>query len=878
MLPTENANAMLAPGSTSLLRRAAAALLLPLSLLACGGEPSDPGDGSGDSDGVGPDGGTEGEGPDGPWLLFPIEVLGSGSPEEPVVAGRNVGLDEGVAPDDVTALSVLCHRCGFYDSPEFEKLSQPLTRVKTSVRIGGEDAPWLDVTDVNVEFEPVIAAHGGVNGGVVTGRFVVRLDAAARGRLRAFPEKTPVDFRFNGTDGNSNGLRVLDLDFQKESGDSASTFTRRQYDVEQEKEAAYEDADVQAGEALWHGYDRLIKSPIVPRKLRAACSSCHAEDGRDLAYFNYSNESIVQRSRFHGLSDDQGRQIVAYLRSSLYDAVPHVAAATPWNPPYQPGPGLDQKPVHEWAAGAGLAGVLADGKAFVQAFAGLTPSEGDLAVTQEQLDAALSVDPQKPLNTREMSVPLQFPDWNAWLPIVHPLDVWTPDDGEQAGLWEAKSPDTENPQKVFERVRDWLAENANPNGEYGDWSHLTPDQRQQMHSWFNDLGGKTIPLVGGGRGTRESGDAANPFGGEIGGAKLQALLDPETQALFDDEPAARLGFSKQAFIERATFAAFHWLGVKQWELSHRFGLEGAQSQFRGKKTDAGEWVGEGAVRGWPFSWPSVFYMAPHMLYAPEKQGDQLREFYFSWEPRLVSYYRTNQWYQLQMSLNSGWAGASSGPMDWPYHLGFTTAVVDDLLTAGAPDWIAAAHLARYFQIRTKLAQLANTDISFDTPDPNEPENLFKNTGMNSKADLLFKLSATEILHRGPNDWQRTRFAKLDAIAPGLHLMFVNAVLAQYNAFFAGTTGDQYRRCDLDARMFGPDPDDGELEVKSGQRFCLDAARTPLPLDDQNRPYLPGGWTEWTTEQNITWSAIAAAQLGAEPTRVATLESWLAGLY
>ena len=59
------------------------------------------------------------------------------------------------------------------------------------------------------------------------------------------------------------------------------------------------------------------------------------------------------RSRFHGLSEQQGQQIASYIRS-----LPVPSPGRPWNPPYQPGPGLDAQPVVNWAAGAGLAWVL----------------------------------------------------------------------------------------------------------------------------------------------------------------------------------------------------------------------------------------------------------------------------------------------------------------------------------------------------------------------------------------------------------------------------------------------------------------------------------------------------------------------------------------
>ena len=74
-----------------------------------------------------------------------------------------------------------------------------------------------------------------------------------------------------------------------------------------------------------------------------------------MAYFNFSNLSIVERARYHGLTEEEGSQIASYIRSL---DVPLVPQARPWNPPYQPGPGLDDKSAYQWAAGAGLDGML----------------------------------------------------------------------------------------------------------------------------------------------------------------------------------------------------------------------------------------------------------------------------------------------------------------------------------------------------------------------------------------------------------------------------------------------------------------------------------------------------------------------------------------
>jgi hypothetical protein len=132
---------------------------------------------------------------------------------------------------------------------------------------------------------------------------------------------------------------------------------------------------------------------------------CHAQDGRDLKYFNYSNTSIHARSVFHGLTGQQGDQIASYIRS-LNEPNP----GRPWNPPYQPGPGLDSQPVSDWSAGAGLDAVL-DTDAEMQPYVVPGGSFAGWAANQY-------------LNPREIPIVFQLPDWNSWLPTIHPVDAF----------------------------------------------------------------------------------------------------------------------------------------------------------------------------------------------------------------------------------------------------------------------------------------------------------------------------------------------------------------------------------------------------------------------------------------------------------------------
>jgi hypothetical protein len=129
-----------------------------------------------------------------------------------------------------------------------------------------------------------------------------------------------------------------------------------------------------------------------------------------LKYFNYSNLSIVARSQFHGLSEQQGKQIASYIRSL---DIPH--PGRPWNPPYQPGPGMQTRAAVGLAAGAGLDWVLDDDSNTLRS---LFHADGGAA-----LPAALFA-PDGELALRDIPIALQMPDWNHWLPQVHPLDAW----------------------------------------------------------------------------------------------------------------------------------------------------------------------------------------------------------------------------------------------------------------------------------------------------------------------------------------------------------------------------------------------------------------------------------------------------------------------
>ncbi len=343
-------------------------------------------------------------------VVLPIEVIGGANTIQTV----NVSLGDATG---ISRLWVQCHRCAYRNasgnptnSRSGAKRSDPVEKPalpKAMVRING--GGWIALNDETAGSAGVNAADrgfGGIAGANNTVRFSVPITGARSGQ-------NTIDFRFTETDGFTSGYRILDLNFLRNDGSQAlanNNFVRIDPSL-WNTQSSSASADIVAGKALWNGAVALRESPRNPEAIRASCAACHAADGRDLKFFNYSNYSIQERSKFHGLNQTQANQIASYVRSLPLAISP---IARPWNPPYQPGPGLDAKPVSEWAAGAGLAAVL-DSDAEMVPF--LFPN-GTAATQMSDV-----MNTGKTLNMRELPIALQLPDWNEWLPEKHPLDV-----------------------------------------------------------------------------------------------------------------------------------------------------------------------------------------------------------------------------------------------------------------------------------------------------------------------------------------------------------------------------------------------------------------------------------------------------------------------
>lgn len=252
---------------------------------------------------------------------------------------------------------------------------------------------WMPLSAANVTLDPLALAYGGIGGGFNTLNMTL---AVPPGVLTV--GLNSISFRFNGTDGVRSAYRVLGLNLMTATGAPMLPSSTFAWD-DPTKWVAPVGGDPVAGHALWQGATLTDPATGAAIPIKAHCADCHTADARDLKYFNYSNGTIIARSTFHGLTPAQGANIAAYVRSL---ATP--APGRPWNPPYQPGVGQETVPVANWAAGAGLSAVL--------------PSDSAM-----QMYLPASVFPATAyLNPRETPVAFQLPDWNRWLPIIHPMD------------------------------------------------------------------------------------------------------------------------------------------------------------------------------------------------------------------------------------------------------------------------------------------------------------------------------------------------------------------------------------------------------------------------------------------------------------------------
>jgi len=508
-------------------------------------------------------------------ILLPIEVLGS----DGTTVSKTVTL-QAEQSESVRYLWLQIHGVRYAD--------QASVQVNTG--------PWMPLKNDTVTIAEPGKSFGGI-GGFATLMMTLPLPNGT-----VVGGENTIRFRFNQTDGVASGYRVLAWNFMTIDGRKIIPPDDFLKEVPETWTPPLPDAaSIQAGQQLWQNASLVASSLRNSPRIQAHCADCHAQDGRDLKYFNFSNGSIVARSRFHGLSTLQGEQIASYIRS-----LPFASPGRPWNPPYQPGPGLDEQPVSRWAAGAGLDWVLSqdiDALPFLLRQHGSKPAAtpSETAHDPRELLAEITPDIFRPdgnLDPREIPIALQLPDWSHWLPRIHPKDAWGPvfTQSEFATLYDGNHKvGTDLPLRTF-LANSQAADNIRPVVDsFTRWS--------QSRRVF-----------------------------------LKRLVKGRTEW--------------SPTLTNNIYSTQLWQLVKTWEMTQEFGLEARGKDLLGVSADS---------RTWCNTIPEE--TSPSETFIPDGLagvgGSALTNEYFS-----------ASWYELQILLNSGnHQHQDRTPVDWRYLIG-----------------------------------------------------------------------------------------------------------------------------------------------------------------------------------------------------------------
>ncbi len=557
-------------------------------------------------------------------VSMPLEILGA--------PGTTVAAVVPVSSTSATKLSVKAHRLAWREDGEFAMKFNGSVRPgsKGSVRLNG--GPWLGLSNQTVTCNAHEQAYGCLNGTYSTVRFTVQVSALGAPGIQT--GNNTLEFRFDATDGVSSGWRVLAFDLQNASGVSTippGTFVDENPDTW--TPPLNTPADIAAGKALWE------TAPLTDlgfsnsrHAINGKCGSCHARDAYDLKYFNYSNKSIEVRSVFHGLTATQGKQIASYIRSldaKLPSGTAIAQAGRPWNPPYQPGPGLDSKPVELWSAGAGLGAVLeSDSQMKATMFTGGSYDAAKLGATGF-------------LNPRETPQAIQLVDWNAWLPTLALEDMVSDPSKVVPFAGNTAPPDNQqNPLDMLKVATQWLESYRFTGMESTTEPFFRNHGLFLVHRWGTSKWPNANPGMPG-----------NPFS--------------------PSDPVAR---SRQALAFNAWYAIRMWELMKKYkleEISSRSGLNVAETvtdPVKGTVNTGSPTRGIPANhRSWPMPHRTLFELAPHFM---GPSGPDYEKAIYPGGANFVfskpGEYLTTAWYSLEQIVNGGWRSGAQG-IDWNYH-------------------------------------------------------------------------------------------------------------------------------------------------------------------------------------------------------------------
>ncbi|WP_299664718.1 T9SS type A sorting domain-containing protein [uncultured Polaribacter sp.] len=504
---------------------------------------------------------------------------------------------------------------------------------KASIKINNQN--WLDLNHNTTKIESPERERGGmVHGGYGTIRFTILAQGFVVG-------ENTIQFRFNTSDGISSGFRVVKLNLINRNG---SKILGDDYFLEDDPKtwkSPYKDAaSIKAGKDLW--YDASLKNNYlkVDKKgfwygyklksqepIKAKCASCHTQDGRDLEIFSYSNKSIIERAKFHQLTEEDGKLIASYIRSLSEEKENVGRYGRPWNPPYQPGPELEHKPIEEWAAGAGLEAVL-------QADKEMLPYMFPNGVNQETVYNRFDSD--KMVDRTLLPIAIQFPDWKSWLPMIHPMDAYSKDDYWNHPLNQGGT--AFFPKFGYQSFRAYLE--AMPPANRNPEDLMKQNERFWRHYRF---------FLADGRPDRNLGEHWREPNGTA------------TQHLGDGIPR-----------EFAATSLARLMAVQFFEIMNEFDLQDKAHWFA-KEED------QPAKRQWFGTRYQVFEVPPHFQACVSEQELPINDGYnitgncnnFFGQTEATGAYESTNWYHLQLIINGGNGMVShNSPMDYNYHPGF----------------------------------------------------------------------------------------------------------------------------------------------------------------------------------------------------------------
>ncbi|MFY0626747.1 MAG: T9SS type A sorting domain-containing protein [Reichenbachiella sp.] len=539
---------------------------------------------------------------------------------------------------------------------------------KASVKVN--NGSWTDLNHETVDMQYQEKARGGMtHGGFSTVRFSLPVSGFVEG-------SNTLSFRFNRSDGISIGYRVVNFNVLNDS--KAQLLEQSIFEEEDPMTwtapVGFEDAtSVAEGKDLWengalwsnylkddtlgtwYGYDLQPATPI-----NAACSDCHVTNGFDLEYFSYSNESIIERSIFHELSEDEGKKIAAYIRSLSSEPDGPQRHGRPWNPPYQPGPELEGKSLDHWAAGAGLDAILDDDEDMLEY---MFPNGVDSSTVAEYFDN------DKVEDHTLMPLAVHLPDWKHWLPLIHPMDAYTIND-----FYDNPTVDI-HPKIGWERMKNYLDAMPIENRNVDEFKNELRIMHRHFRHFWDQASGEV-------RHWRTAGDAI---------AKNRS--NHVTDHVPDGIP-----------IEMTVTSVARLLAVKNFEIMNLYDLQ-----------DKNEWFvipedyDELTERRWQWLGVdyNIFEVPPHFTScAINSNCDN-----FVGQSKATGNYESTAWYQLQLVLNGGNGNVGgNNPMDWQYQLSF---ILRASASSGIYEPVRLYHsLNAMYQLRTYSKHKGPTNNGF----------------------------------------------------------------------------------------------------------------------------------------------------------------------